>query len=136
MAEQRVNPGVEAVRPYVPGRSVAEVIRERGLTDVLKMASNENALGMSPRALDALRAHAPSAFQYPEVSTPDLRAALAVRSGVTPRQILTGNGSDSVIYVVGMTLLSPGDEVVIPKITFPVPPTRVTVLNHVSAIRK
>ena len=120
MSEQRINPGVERIRPYVPGRSVADVTRERGLKNVLKMASNENALGMSPRALEALRAHAPTAFQYPEVSTPALREALARRAGVTPRQVITGNGSDSVIYVAGMTLLAPGDEVVIPKITFPV----------------
>lgn len=120
MAEQRVNPGIERVRPYVPGKSIAEVVRERGLRDVLKMASNENALGMSPRALEALKSHAPSAYQYPEVSTPDLRAVLARMSGVSPRQVITGNGSDSVIYVAGMTLLAPGDEVIIPKITFPV----------------
>ncbi len=120
MAEQRINPGVERVRPYVPGRSIAEVVRERGLKDVLKMASNENALGMSPLALQALRDHGASAFQYPEVGTPDLRAALARLCGVSPRQVITGNGSDSVIYAAGMTLLAAGDEVVIPKITFPV----------------
>ncbi len=120
MNEQRINPGVERVRPYVPGRSVADVTRERGLKDVLKMASNENALGMSPRALDALRSYAPTAYQYPEVGTPALREALARRAGVTATHVITGNGSDSVIYVAGMTLLAPGDEVVIPRITFPV----------------
>lgn len=131
MNGQRINPGVERVRPYVPGRSIADVTRERGLENVLKMASNENALGMSPRALEALRTNAPAAFQYPEVSTPALREALARRAGVSARQVITGNGSDSVIYVVGMTLLTPGDEVVIPKITFPVYET----ISHIMGAR-
>ncbi len=118
MAGQRLNPGVDAIKPYVAGKSVAEVARERGLVDVVKMASNENALGMSPRALDALLAHARSAYQYPEVSTPDLRVALARHAGVPFEQIITGNGSDSVIYALGMALLAQGDEVIIPRVTF------------------
>jgi histidinol-phosphate aminotransferase len=120
METRRINPGVEGIKPYVPGKSIAEVVRERGLRDVIKMASNENALGMSPRALAALQAHAAEAFQYPEVSSPDLLGALARLTGAPAEQIITGNGSDSVLYVLAMTLLRPGDEVIIPRITFQV----------------
>jgi histidinol-phosphate aminotransferase len=90
--DQRINPGVQKVRPYVPGKSIAEVTRERGLKDVLKMASNENALGMSPKALEALLAHARSAFQYPEVATPTLREGVARRAGSRPARSSPATG--------------------------------------------
>jgi histidinol-phosphate aminotransferase len=117
--EERINRALLDIHPYVPGRSREEILRERGIPDVVKMASNENALGVSPLAAQAIQKAMGRVHQYPEVSTPALRTALAGRLGVDPDQIITGNGADGVIYALAMTLLSAGDQTIIPAITFP-----------------
>ena len=118
--ESVTNPGVREIAPYEPGKSVAEVTREGRATHPVKMASNENALGPSPAGLEAIVADAAAAYRYPEMTTPDLRAALAGVLGLSEESIITGNGADGVIYSLGMTVLGEGDEAVIPAVTFPV----------------
>ena len=98
--------------PYVPGKPVEEVKRELGLTDVVKLASNENPLGPSPMALDAMRAALDNVAQYPEGSCFELRQGVAKHLSVDPDMLIFGCGADEVIHYLGIALLCDGDEIV------------------------
>lgn len=104
--------------PYVPGKPIEEVKRELGLTDVIKLASNENPLGPSPRAIEAMKALAADVGQYPEGSCFELRKAVAKHLGVDPGMLIFGAGADEVIRYIGVALLDEGDEVVMAGTTF------------------
>lgn len=110
------------LQPYVPGTPVEEAARTLGLPPQSfdKLASNENPLGMSPRAAEAVRTHLARAYQYPEVDCPGLRLAVGRSLGVDPACVVVGNGADGVLYAFFMTLVGEGDEVVIPELTFSV----------------
>jgi histidinol-phosphate aminotransferase len=103
---------------YEPGRPIEEVQRELGLTDVVKLASNENPLGPSPRALaaaaDALRA----AHRYPDGPARALRAALGARAQLDARHVVIGNGSTDLIDLVARAFLGPEDNAVISEGAF------------------
>ncbi len=103
---------ITRLRPYVPGKPIEEVQRELGLTDVIKLASNENPLGPSPRALEALTAAASGVALYPEGSAPVLRRAVAKAVGMPEDTLVFGNGSDEVLHLLALTYLQPGDETV------------------------
>jgi histidinol-phosphate aminotransferase len=110
---------VRDLKPYQPGKPIDEVRREMGLTgEIVKLASNENPLGPSPRALDALRDTLPKAALYPDGGCHDLRAAVSQKLGVSGDHLIFGNGSDEVITLLGQTFLEAGDEVVIGDPTF------------------
>jgi histidinol-phosphate aminotransferase len=98
--------------PYVPGKPIEEVKRELGLDDVVKLASNENPLGPSPMALDAMRAALTHVAQYPEGSCFELRQGVAKHLGVDPDMLIFGAGADEVIHYLGIALLEDGDEIV------------------------
>ena len=103
---------ISRLRPYVPGKPIEEVQRELGLTDVIKLASNENPLGPSPRALAALTATASGVALYPEGSAPALRRAVSQATGMPEETLVFGNGSDEVLHLLALTFLQPGDETV------------------------
>ena len=103
---------ISRLRPYVPGKPIEEVQRELGLTDVIKLASNENPLGPSPRALEALTAAAAGVALYPEGSAPALRRAVSQAVGMPEDTLVFGNGSDEVLHLLAVTFLQPGDEIV------------------------
>jgi len=111
-------PGITQIASYVPGRTIDEVARELGLTDIIKLASNENPLGASPRAAAAMRAVLDRAHLYPEITNPLLQDALGRANAVPPECVLTGNGADSILYAAALAFLRPGDEVLVPQITF------------------
>jgi histidinol-phosphate aminotransferase len=111
-------PGILEIPEYVPGRSTEEVTRELGQRDLIKLASNENPYGMSPRAAAAIAASIPRAAAYPEVREPQLHQALGDHCGVEANRIITGNGADAIIYLAAIAYLQPGDEVIIPEMTF------------------
>jgi len=104
-------PCVRQLTPYTPGKPIEEVQREFGLTDVVKLASNENPLGPSPRAVEAIRNAATGVALYPDNDCYHLRRALAAKLGFPPGQILLGHGSDELIHNIGLAFVSPGDEV-------------------------
>jgi histidinol-phosphate aminotransferase len=110
---------LERIWPYVPGRHREEIALEYGVTDVLKVASNENPLGPSPRALEAVAARLGDAHYYPDSQARQLRIALAERNQLDPFQIVIGNGSVECIDLVARAFLRPGDEVVVGFPTFP-----------------
>ena len=98
--------------PYRPGKPIEEVERELGLTGIIKLASNENSLGPSPKAREAIQAFAAKMHVYPDASAFALRRALAERLVVAPESLVFGNGSDDLIHLLGVTFLTPGDEVI------------------------
>jgi len=103
---------------FEPGKPIAEVRRELGLTDVIKLASNENPLGPSPKALAAAHAALADVHRYPDPQASELRAALAARLGVPVSHVLAGNGSVEIIDLVVRALLGPGDNAVIAEHAF------------------
>jgi histidinol-phosphate aminotransferase len=104
--------------PYVPGKPVTELEREFGVTDAIKMASNENPLGPSPKALNAVKEHLSQIHVYPESSSPDLRAALAAHYRVSPDSAIIGNGSDEILQLATHAFMRPGDEAIVLERTF------------------
>jgi len=108
----RVKPWIASLSPYEPGKPIEEVQRELGLAEVVKLASNENPLGPSPKALAALREAAGSVHRYPDGSCFRLREALAARLAVAPGQLVFGTGSDELLELLAKAFLREGDEVV------------------------
>lgn len=98
--------------PYVPGKPIEEVKRELGIDDIVKLASNENPLGPSPRALAAMKDALENVGQYPEGSCYELRHALARHKQVEPDMLIFGAGADEIIHYLGIALLDAGDEIV------------------------
>lgn len=106
---------------YEPGRPLEEVARELGLDgidDIIKLASNENALGPSPRAVEAMRAEATRMHLYPDGGSYYLRSALASRLKLDPSHILPGNGSNELIELLGHVFLSECDAIVMSERAF------------------
>jgi histidinol-phosphate aminotransferase len=94
--------GVRSLIPYKPGKSIEELKHEKGLTDIIKMASNENPLGCSPLALEALRQIASTTLAtYPSALNHPLMPKLAQKMNLTPEQLLLSNGSD---YIFGLLI--------------------------------
>jgi histidinol-phosphate aminotransferase len=102
---------VRRIAPYVPGKPIAETARELGIpqAEILKMASNENPLGASPRALAAIRGALDELHYYPDGSGFELKRVLSRKLGVTPENIVLGNGSNDVLELVARAFLRPGD---------------------------
>jgi len=114
----RVHPDIASLSPYVPGKPIEELQRELGLTRVIKLASNENSIGPSPKALAALNEGAAMLHRYPDGGAFRLREALAERWKVTSDHIILGNGSDEILGMLARTFLAPGDEAVMADHTF------------------
>ncbi len=106
------------VKVYQPGKPIEEVEREYGLKNAVKMASNENALGPSPKALAALKRNLPRIHRYPDGNCFYLRNKLAKTLGVSPEALVFGNGSDEILVFAVRTFVSHGDEVIIADPTF------------------
>ncbi len=134
-------PHVRAIAPYVPGKPIAETARELGLreADILKMASNENPLGPSPRALEAMRKALADVSYYPDGSGFELKASLSNKFTVSPERIVLGNGSNDVLELVGRAFLTPQDSAVYSRHAFMVYPLVVQAIGahgiEVPAIR-
>ena len=103
-------PGVRGLQPYVPGKPIEALEREYGVKDVIKLASNENPLGPSPKAIAAVQAALPEIARYPDGGGFALKRALADQLRVSPEQITLGNGSSDVIEFEARAYLAPGDE--------------------------
>lgn len=117
-----VRPNLARIRPYTPGKPISEVQRELGLTEVIKLGSNENALGPSPRALEAMAAAAREVHLYPDTDHFMLKRALARRLDVAVEQVVMGPGSTSLIKYIAESFLRPEDEVIFPFPSFPMYP--------------
>ena len=109
-----------ARKEYVPGKPIEEVRRELGIDDIIKMASNENPLGASPMALEAMIDELKrSAHRYPESLCYDLIQKLASVHNLAPECFFIDNGGDGVITMIGLSFVDPGDQVLMGGLTFP-----------------
>jgi|TARA_R110000822_G_scaffold92912_8_gene214192 histidinol-phosphate aminotransferase len=117
-------PGVQKLSPYVPGKPVEELAREFGLRaeDIVKLASNENPLGPSPKALEAIRSAFDELTRYPDGNGFLLKQALAERLGVNTSMITLGNGSNDILELITRAFVSPQHEVVFSEHAFAVYP--------------
>lgn len=114
--------GIRALQPYQPGKPVETLERELGIARALKLASNENPLGPSPRAIEAIRAAAASQHVYPDGAGFALRTALAETLGVDARGITLGNGSNELLELIARVWLAPGRRAVFSAHAFAVYP--------------
>lgn len=101
---------VESLKPYVPGKPIEEVEREYGVKNPIKLASNENPLGPSPKALEAMRDAAAKVHLYPDGSSFYLVRAVAEHLGVKPEEVFLGSGSNEIIELAIRTFTTPDDE--------------------------
>jgi histidinol-phosphate aminotransferase len=115
---------VREIAAYVPGKPIAETARELGLreADILKMASNENPLGPSPKALAAIRGALSELHYYPDGSGFELKALLARKLGLASANLVLGNGSNDVLELVARAFLTPSDSAVYSQHAFMVYP--------------
>lgn len=112
-----VPPYIDSLRPYEPGRNPDEVARAYGLTRVVKLASNENPLGPSPLALEAIRNHLENLHFYPNGGL-DLRRVLAEKYDVSVDNVVVGSGSDAIIANIVRAFLCDEDEVLTTEAAF------------------
>ena len=101
---------VRAIAPYQPGKPVSELAREMGIPEesIVKLASNENPRGASPRAIAAMRIAIEETGRYPDGNGFALKDALSRRYGLTPDRIVLGNGSNDVLEMAARAFLAPG----------------------------
>src|SRR5664279_2676131 len=116
------NPQLRDLVSYEPGKPIEDVARELGLkpSEIIKLASNENPLGPSPKALAAMRETLDRAHFYPDGGGWALRNAIAGRLGLARENVILGNGSNEIIEFIGHAFLRPGDEVVTARHAFAV----------------
>ena len=110
--------GVQRLVPYVPGKPVDELQRELGLSEVIKLASNENPLGTGEKVKAAITKTIPELTRYPDGSGFRLKAALSERLGITPQQITLGNGSSEILELVMRTFVLPEHEIIFSQHAF------------------
>ena len=110
----RANPQLRDLAVYRPGKPIEETARELGCepSEIIKLASNENPLGPSPKAIEAMRGAIENAHLYPDGGAFYLRNAIAKRLNVTPDHILLGNGSNEIIELLAHAFLERGDAIV------------------------
>ncbi len=106
------------IKPYATGKPIEELARETGATRIVKLASNENPLGPSPKAMDALRAALNKVHRYPDGGAHDLVRKLSEHLSVDPSSIVIGNGSDDLIGMLTRALLARGDEAIMADPSF------------------
>ncbi len=110
----RIRPNVLRMQPYLPGKPIEEVKRELGLDRIVKLASNENPFGPSPKAIAAVQAAAERMHIYPDGAAFELKSAAAAKFGLPIESIMVGNGSDELIHLLGLILLgTESDEMIV-----------------------
>jgi histidinol-phosphate aminotransferase len=107
-AQDLVLPSVAALAPYEPGKPIEELQRELGINEPVKLASNENPLGPSPRAIEAIKAALPELNRYPDGASYELRKKIALHHKVGPERVFAASGSVEVLNLLGFLFLRPG----------------------------
>ena len=115
---QNVHPGIASLNPYQPGKPIDELARELGLSNIVKLASNENPLGPGESVLAAIRRELDSLSRYPDGNGFVLKQALVNHLGVAAEQITLGNGSNDVLDLIARVAVEPGCEAVVSAHSF------------------
>ncbi len=121
--EKLARQGILEIAAYIPGKSIEEMERELGQKRWVKLASNENLLGPSPKALTAIRKELSNLHMYPEGPCPDLRKTLAKRFSVSEENVVVSNGADNLLVLIASAFINEGEEAVMAAPTFSVYPT-------------
>ncbi len=129
-------PGVRSLQPYQPGKPESELRREYGLSDIVKLASNENPLGPSPRALVAVREALSDMARYPDGNGFELKTALAAKLGVSTAMLTLGNGSNDVLELAARAFLTPEYEAVFSEHAFAVYPIATQAVGATARVAK
>jgi histidinol-phosphate aminotransferase len=119
-AERLARKGIFKITSYIPGKSIEEVQKEFGAKKWIKLASNENLLGPSPKAVAAIRKELPNIYLYPEGPCTVLRQALARKFSLPEETVVISNGADNLILMIACAFVDEGDEVVMADPTFSV----------------
>ena len=124
---------IRAIAPYQPGKPIAELAREMGLDEahIVKLASNENPLGASPRALAAIENALMELARYPDGGGFELKQALSARLDVAPTRVVLGNGSNDVLEMAARAFLAPGTSAVYSQYAFAVYPLAVQAMGAI-----
>lgn len=120
-----VAPGVRQLKPYLPGKPISELEREHGVSESIKLASNENPLGASPAAVAAIRDGIDGLALYPDGGGFSLKSALSKKHGIPAQAITLGNGSNDVLVLLAEAFLTPGTNAVYSQYCFAVYPIAV-----------
>jgi histidinol-phosphate aminotransferase len=122
---------IRAIAPYQPGKPISELARELNLEEasIIKLASNENPLGVSPRAQEAIKAVLADLGRYPDGNGFELKQALCKRYGVAADQIVLGNGSNDVLDLAARAFLTPEDEAIYSQHAFAVYPLAIQAIG-------
>ena len=127
---------IRSIAPYQPGKPISELARELDLdpNSIIKLASNENPLGVSPLAMRAMQAALADIARYPDGNGFELKQALAQRYGVDMAQIVLGNGSNDVLELAARTFLTPGLEAIYSQHAFVVYPLATQVMGAIGVV--
>jgi len=107
------------IPPYIPGKSIESIKNENGLLKIYKLASNENPLGPSPKAVKAIKQYLKYIHRYPDPDANRMKKKLAEKLDLSPDHFLIGNGGAEIIDLIALALIDPGDEVLLSYPTFP-----------------
>ncbi|MCP4223314.1 MAG: aminotransferase class I/II-fold pyridoxal phosphate-dependent enzyme, partial [Actinomycetia bacterium] len=132
MSVGRVRPSVAALPAYRPGKAAVQAEQEHGISNAIKLASNENPYPPAPSVIEAITAAASGVNRYPDHLAVELRHTIASWVGVEAEQVTAGCGSVGLLRQICMAYVDPGDEVVYPWLSFEVYPINVTTMGGVS----
>lgn len=109
---------VASIKPYIPGKPVEDLKRELGLEDIIKLASNENPLGPSPKAMEYIIEETKNINMYPDSNCTKLKEKLAEKHNVSIDNIVVGNGGEELLKLIAETFINAGDEAIMANVTF------------------
>ncbi len=112
------SPGIESLTPYAPGKPIEELERELGLTGSIKLASNENPVGPSPKGIAAIAGCINNLHRYPDGAAHYLKGAISEKFGCSPSEIILGNGSNELLDIIVRTFLLEGEEAIFAEPSF------------------
>ncbi|WP_066398840.1 histidinol-phosphate transaminase [Neobacillus mesonae] len=118
MSENLWRGTINQLDPYIPGQAAKDVENQGSLKEVFRLATNENPLGASPKAVAAMQQAVLESHYYPDLTSLNLRRKLGNLHGIDPENYVTGNGADNIITLVIASFVNPGDEVVYCTPTF------------------
>lgn len=119
------------LRPYVPGKPIEEVQKEYGIDHIDKLASNENPLGPSPKAMEAIKKEIESIHIYPDATSMKLKLELAKKYDLSHENIILGNGGEQILQMIAQAFINAGDEAIMATTTFGLYGTSVTHMGGV-----
>ena len=108
----KVNGNILNLKPYEPGKTIEEIKKEYKLDNIIKLASNENAFGTSPKAIQALKNFSEKAYLYADGSCSELKSKISEKYEISDENIVTGNGSNEIIELIYRTFTDKGDKII------------------------